>query len=157
VRRQKVFGIDFPKFRCLNKGNWERATERIFFFSVEMDAKKVTFQQPFHNSLIVNKDLGVKTAAHSSHFATLSYPRKRPIFYNFKLVTNLIPFCEPFYLGRDFAFYAVMILGIKVTNVPMVLDNFFKCRLLADKIRLAEENPAATVVSLILVTLCLTD
>jgi hypothetical protein len=37
-----------------------------------------------------------------------------------------------------------MILGIKVTNVTMGLHKFFKSRLLVDKIRLAEENPAAT-------------
>jgi hypothetical protein len=39
-----------------------------------------------------------------------------------------------------------MVLGIKVTNVTMGFHKFFQCRLLVDKIRLAEENPAATAV-----------
>jgi hypothetical protein len=39
-----------------------------------------------------------------------------------------------------------MVLGIKVTNVTTRFHKFFKCRLLVDKIRLAEENPVATAV-----------
>jgi hypothetical protein len=39
-----------------------------------------------------------------------------------------------------------MVLGIKVTNVTTGFHKFFQCRLLVDKIRLAEENPAATTV-----------